>query len=191
MASEHEITQILVMLAAAYPRYNLTKETVMVYVRLLSDLPAADLQAAALQCAVSRDFFPSVHELRAAVNEINEHAAGIPSAYEAWEETSKALPPYSAAVELEDGTCAIEPVVHTWSHPVVEATARLLGWPSSFPGDVPGVDRAHFFKAYEDALSRARAGKLQLPEVAAYTEQLRSGATEVTDLLKLGTGRNK
>lgn len=181
MATLSEISKVLTMLAAAYPRFTLTDDTSEVYARLLEDIPIDKLKAAALECATKIDFFPSVHELRNAVNNHARIAQGIPSAYEAWQEVSTARPEYGELTE-EDGQFIIEHHRHQWSHPLVERVARLLGWPDSFPGDNPSADRAHFFKAYDYTLADACDHNMRLPEVTAYIESARSGP------MRLGAG---
>ena len=163
-----EISKIMGMLAKAFPRYKADKETVEVYYRLLRDLPRDILEASAVECAATRDFFPSVHELRATAMEIQRRVVGIPTAYEAWREV---LDLANKEVWFTGGVV----VPGLFSHPLVERTARLLGWPGNFPtSDEIGVDRAHFTKAYDEQLRVGMADAGQLPEVRAYIEKARS-----------------
>lgn len=175
MTTNAEISEILAMLGAAYPRFKLTKEAVTVYARLLQDIPADELRAAALKCATGNDFFPSVHELRQAIAELKREAQKIPSAYEAWSFV-KDKPHYEIMkrVEEHDGKFYMVEFPVTWEHPFVEHVARLLGWPDSFPGDNPVADRAHFFKAYEHELGREIESSVQLPELTQFVERSRS-----------------
>lgn len=169
MATKSEITQILAILGATYPRFTLTTEVIAAYVMFLKDIPADALKAAALRCAASLDFFPSVHELRQAVADNWRKAQRIPSALEAWQEVNNARPEVSWVEEV-DGKFYINKKTYEWSHPMVERVAKLLGWPKDFPGDVPGVDRAHFFKAYDATVGDALEETMRLPEVAAFIE---------------------
>lgn len=157
MANKTEISQILAMLAATYPRYTLTEETVMVYIQLLEDIDAISLRMAALECATNKDFFPSVHELREAVSNHWRKIQGIPSMYEGWLEILKA-------------NFRGEGWNHQWSHPLIGQAAELLGWPHTFPDDNIPTDRAHFFKAYEQIVIDEMANHIQLPEITAYLE---------------------
>jgi hypothetical protein len=171
MANDDEITRVLAMLNAAYPRFELTEETITVYIRLLGDLSAEDLQMAAVQVASDNTFFPSVHELRKAVVDLKRKSGNIPSSYEAWVEVStNTKESWSAAAENEDGSYSIIEHTYTFSHPLVEKVAREMGWPDRFPGGVGErmADRSHFIKAYEAAVRDVVDYEMMLPEVREY-----------------------
>src|SRR3990167_10036937 len=126
MSKKTEFVKVLAMLAAAYPRFTMTEETTEVYAQLLADIPIETLRAAALSCATTRDFFPSVHELRQAVAELARKANSIPSAYEAWQDLKKAGRGFYKEVIERDGDYFIEPVIYEFIHPVVKHVAELL-----------------------------------------------------------------
>ena len=171
MATSDEITKVLAILAASYPRFQLTKETIAAYVQLLSDLPAPALKAAAMQCATSGTFFPSVHEIRQAVADLQRNARGIPSAFEAWYDVSNGPKAETLkGLEEEDGKFYITTHIREWSHPFVERVAKLLGWPESFPGDNPVADRAHFFKAYDSLLAEEMSNAVRHPSIQGYID---------------------
>jgi hypothetical protein len=174
MANDDEITKVLAMLNAAYPRFKLTEETIKVYIRLLGDLSAEDLQIAAVQCASNRDFFPSVHELRRAVVELRRKSGNIPSAYEAWiEVSSNRKEEITQAEEKEDGSVEVWKEKYVFSHPIVEKVAREMGWPGRFPGENEVADRSHFIKAYELAMNDVMDYELMLPEVREFIDSQR------------------
>lgn len=169
MASPEEVSKILAMLAASYPRFQLTRETIAAYVQLLGDIPAPTLKAAAMQCAASGTFFPSVHELRQAVAQLQRAVHGIPNVYTAWADVNEGVKSeVIKGVEEEGGNFYVTTRPRKWSHPLVERVAKLLGWPHTFPGDNPGVDRAHFIKAYESMLAEELANATQLPAIQEY-----------------------
>ena len=170
MATKHEITGILSILSASYPRFKMEKETVATYVLLLKDIPADELKIAALDCATKRDFFPSVHELRETVINLRRRSAKLPTSYEAWNEVISVGRGYWAeAVMVEDGY-AIEHKSYEWTHPVVEKVARLLGWPKKFPGENLVADRANFIKAYDQTINNAVDYEITIPEVKQFIE---------------------
>lgn len=171
MASKVEISKILAILAASYPRFELKNETVAAYFEMLKDLSAVDLKAASLRCANEGDWFPSVHQIRKAVAENLRQANGVPSAYEAWEEVKQFPKDGFSSIVIEEGEqfTILKRRMH-WSHPLVEKVAKQMGWPDFPISNEIGVDRAHFFKAYEYALSEAMRDQVQLPEVKAYIE---------------------
>jgi hypothetical protein len=78
------LTRGLQELAMQYPRYELTPDTVRVYLRQLADIPVAAALAAMDRCGKTSTFFPAVSEIRGAVA---SHALGAAdTAEEAWAE---------------------------------------------------------------------------------------------------------
>lgn len=172
MANKQEVFEVLTMLAAAYPRYKLVKETIQAYSILLQDLDPEELRTAAMDCASKRDFYPSVHELRQAVVEIRRQTNRVPTAYEAWSQVLAAGTGSRKVVEEGQEGWIIVEKKYLFSHPLVEQVARMLGWPASFPGgDTEMADRAHFLKAYDQQARDAMNHEITLPEVRAYIEK--------------------
>jgi hypothetical protein len=180
MASQQDVLEVLTMLAAVYPRFTLTKESVGAYAILLEDLDPNDLRAAAKDVATKSKWFPSVHELRAAVVRLAANAAGVPTTFEAWAEVISTGPPIRRWVEdNEDGQGVIKSEPYQWSHPIVEHVAIQLGWPK-FPANEDSLmaDRAHFLKAYDRAVINAMEDEITLPEVREFIEAKRQGLLE-------------
>ena len=176
MANKQEIFEILTILSAAYPRFELTKETVTAYTMLLEDLDTESLRAAAKECATKRTFFPSVHELRKTVVEMRRKGARIPTSFEAWNEVINAGPGSWKEVDETENGYEIISKNYRFSHPMVEKVARLLGWPARFPGDNQMSDRSQFLKAYEQAVYDAMDYEITLPEVREFIESQRHKA---------------
>ena len=171
MASKQDVFEVLTILAAAYPRFVLAKETIHAYQMLLQDLDADELRAAAKDVATKRDFFPSVHELRGSVVEMRRRANRVPTAYEAWGQVLNAGTGTKKSVKEVEGGWAIVHEDFVFSHPLVEHVARLMGWPGSFPSvNNEMADRAHFVKAYERAMIDAMDDEITLPEVREFIE---------------------
>ena len=175
MATKQDVWDVLTMLAAVYPKYDLTKETVGAYAILLQDLDPDDLRAAAKDVATKSKWFPSVHELRSSVVWMMARAAGVPTAIEAWSEVINTGPPIRRWVEdNEDGEGVIKEQPYKWSHAIVEMVAVQLGWPK-FPinEDTLMADRAHFLRAYDQAVINAMEEEITLPEIRDYVETKR------------------
>ena len=186
MQNKAEFVKVLALLAAAYPRFTLTKETTEVYSQLLADIPVETLKVAALHCATENDFFPSVHELRKSVGEIARKANNIPSAYEAWQDLRKAgRGSWKEAVEY-NGQHYIQEHTYEFIHPLVKHVAQLLGWPSEFPGDNPVADRAHFFKAYDQTVNGVLEDETMLPEIRGFIDRQRQGLPAVGKPKEIG-----
>ena len=75
MATEQDVVKVLGYMAAAWPRFEITAETVAVYVmHLLRTRLAADvLLLAAIHLVDSSEFFPSVAALKAEAEQIERH----------------------------------------------------------------------------------------------------------------------
>lgn len=194
MASPIDIAKSVAVIAAAYPSFNASKETVEVYCKLLQDLPVEELNVAVLKvCAENgRKFAPSIGEIRGAVAELRQRAQGVPSAVEAWEEVIHA--PKSGGWKRatdeknENGDTIIEFTPYVWTHPLVERIVTQLGWPRFPDWNNESFERAHFFKQYEAALPRYASEASELPVVAEYVSRQRLSAPQpISNLLK---GRN-
>lgn len=81
------LTRGLHELAMQYPRYELTPDTIRVYLRQLADIPVAAALAAMDQVGKTSTFFPAVSEIRDAVA---SHALGAADTAEAaWAEVTR------------------------------------------------------------------------------------------------------
>lgn len=190
MAHNREITPILATLARAYPRFELTPETIAVYCRLLADLDAGLLEAAAIDHAAKSQWFPSVYELRRAVVEIQKRGHRVPASEEAWYELLNA-PAGGLRHEIteerdDEGRMIVLIHKHQFSHPLVEHVARNLGWPARFWTDSLVSDRSKFIAAYQSELERQTGEALSLPEVREYTQRLGGGKTQPVGRLLAG-----
>lgn len=69
MASKKETHQVLARLAAAYPHFQLTQETISIYCEMLEDVPFPVLLEAAQKQIKLSTFFPTIAELRGPYDE--------------------------------------------------------------------------------------------------------------------------
>ncbi len=167
MLSPSEIIMGIGMLKVAFPNYLPDmRPTAELWSALLGDLPWDTLKAAIMQnLAEPRQFAPSIGEIRQSALRLNAKAAGIPDALQAYSEVCNMPSDMSRRRTFEEaGTYYVEVRELKFSHPLVESVARLLGWPKSFPTDMPAADRSQFIKAYDAELSRQmdEAGRLKL-----------------------------
>jgi hypothetical protein len=160
LTTRGDIAGLLDLLKAAVPSYNPEAGTAEVFYRLLSDVPRDLLEAAVIACITERGraFAPSIGEIRGAAGALQTQAAGLPTALEALGEVL-AMPPDMRDRQLyksrnEAGEWVYELRQRKFSHPVVEQVAQQMGWPRTFPGDNPAVDRAQFIRAYEAEVER-------------------------------------
>ena len=195
MATNIEVAQVVAMLGSAYPNFSASKETVSVYYELLKDLPADLLKVAALQCCAEagRKFAPSVGELRGAAADITHKTQGIPSALEAWNDVCRAPKEgHYRHIDWDGSAPTIVITPFNWSHPIVERVAKLLGWPRFPDDDNVSIDRAHFFKQYEQEVLSATSAAVELPEVTRYIEAKQAAMLESgQEVKKLADGMTK
>jgi len=180
MASDECIARILMEIADAYPSFEFTPERVKVWQKYLKDYED-DLLTAALEFYIStsdKAFAPAIPEIRSAATQLKIQIAGIPTSLEAWEDVLKAHPPrriLSGQIDPESGLEMIQDDVYIFIHPIVEKVAVMLGWPGKFPvSDEVSVDRAHFVKAYDMAISKASVLDRQIPEIKQFVQVQRS-----------------
>lgn len=177
MASQVEIIQCIDKLKSGYPNYQPDiSKTADLWKELFVDVSGETLKSAILACmAESGDFAPSAGTIRGKAQELNARAAGIPDAYQAYDEVCR-MPASmeSLSVVVENGQNFIEHAPLKFTHPLVETVARLLGWPKDFPTDLPGVDRGQWVRAYDAELSRYMAEAGRHPALTDYIERKRA-----------------
>lgn len=167
MASERVVVEVLSVLAAAYPSFNLTKETGAVYYRVLSDIPDETLQMAALDCVSKCRFFPTVSELRDAALSIRTNSTAQLSAFEAWEEVTRLI--------REQGHGSTPDFSHPW---IGAAVRQSGGWVRLCMSENTVADRARFLEAFADAQRRNTEAERTLPQVRELALRLAAPARE-------------
>ena len=187
MATDKNINGFMGILAAAFPNFNLTQETIIVYQRTLADIDDKVLENAVIDLITKNKWFPTVSEIRDASFAIMANKANLPSVYEAFEESYRAKPEHTNRCEFDGDKYIVQTEPYKWSHPLVEKAARLMGWPDNFPGDNINVDRAQFTKVYETLLSRAELDVKTLPQVKQFAEnyQIDNGIKAIAEKLRM------
>lgn len=159
MATEVEIIKALKVLAAAYPNFELPKETVGIYCRMLVDLDYDTLRAATLQCVSVYKFFPTVAEIRSAVTDLRMMASGVPSASEAWGEV---------VFQFRETGSYSTPI---FSHPIIGEVVSRFGWKNLCWSENQIADRARFIEAYNAQLVESRSRDRMLPEILEFVDR--------------------
>jgi ribosomal protein S27AE len=127
------------------------------YERYLADVPEDVLEAAVAQLIATRRYptFPTIGDLRETAAELVE--VRFPSAIEAWDEVGRFLK-------------SAEPKAFPWTNPLAKRCAEAMDVFTLRNSQAPGVDRAHFFQAYDGLLARARAEARIVPQARALLE---------------------
>lgn len=185
-SSKEDIGKLVAILSAAYPNWNVNEFTVEVYYQDLKDIPSELLFVAATQCRTEpgRKFAPSTGEILGAVWAIRSRIQGVPSQYEAWQDLLSAGNGQRTSVEETDQGPVIVHSQYKFLHEIVQRVAEQLGWPDRFPGprDNEMADRAHFYKAYEQAYNTLMKDDVMPSSVKNYI------AERTTSMPALGMG---
>ena len=173
MATPLDIASSINALKTAFPNYQPDiMATADLWKTIFADMDGETLKTAVLVCLTEkRAFAPSAGEIRVAALDLHAKASGIPDAYFAYDEVCK-MPGNMIHKNLIsiDGVPYIEERELKFSHPLIEKVARLMGWPKTFPTDMPAADRSQFVKAYEAEVGRYVADAGMLPAVQHYIE---------------------
>ncbi|GIK44018.1 MAG: hypothetical protein BroJett011_78510 [Chloroflexota bacterium] len=163
MATRDEIKSVIAYLKLAFPNYHpeLSGEinTVDVLTDLLGDIPADALMVAVkAACAEpGRQFAPSAGEIRGKLAELHAKAAEVPTAAEAW------------GAVMESFRCVTSQRPALLKHPLVAKAVRMMGGLDKIGmSETIGVERAHFFKFYEQLLKCALEDASELAGVTKY-----------------------
>jgi hypothetical protein len=172
------IDKVLQVLIEAYPGAKLADNTLLLYARVLSDIPDAMLEAACLQHIASAKWFPTVAELREMALSLSRQARGAahPAPMEAW-----------GLVQREIGRTGIYRPPR-FDDPLVAEAVELFGWSRlcNQPLDTIGVAEAHFSELYRSLVEREAQQARLLPEVRKALDDGKSRRKERAELKAVG-----
>lgn len=154
MTPRREFQKVLAVLAATYPKFELTQPTIAAYHAVLGDIEADLLKAATLHLAATSKWFPTASEIRDTAFELVERQSGMPDAAQAWE-----------AVMREIGKAGYYRTPD-FGHPVIgKAVDAIGGFRNVCMSPNPVAERARFLQAFETIIRRERAEVRKLPQV--------------------------
>ena len=134
-----DAARLVAFIAAAFPTWPASKETVAVYAELLSDVSFDDGLVAVQELCRSNDRWPSVAQIRERVASRNNMLS--PPKDLAWGEVVRQMSLVGRNSKPE------------FSHPAIDDAVRSIGWTSMCLSENVDVTRAHFWRAY-DAVSQ-------------------------------------
>lgn len=168
MSEPATIIDCLLLLKSAYPRQELTDQTIDVYEAALQDIDPGLLRAAVLHHVSTNKWFPTVAELRNAAANLVSRASGQLLPGEAWEQVVRKFRQgysHSRVPEFDELTA--------------KALGAIGGWHYLCYSDNIPADRARFIQAYEQYAKRAAEDAVMLPAVSDYVGQLADGSMTV------------
>lgn len=138
---KREAASIVAIIAAAYPQWPASRETVAVYAETLADLDHRDVSEAVREIILTDDRWPTV----ATIRRRTAARAGIlsPSPSEAWAEVR------TLTAAGHRGT-----LVDLFSHPAIAETVSTIGWWDLCHSTNPETIRAQFLRLYTEARDR-------------------------------------
>jgi len=147
-------------LASCYPNTEIKDETVVMYVRLLKDIPPEELQIVADQVLASSKFFPTIAEIRDAWHALN-HADQLTWA-DGWNAVQKEI--------RRIGSYGIP----KFDDPITAKVVETMGWKTMCAALIENIatDRAQFRQMYEGYASRQERNEKLLPEARQLAERL-------------------
>lgn len=153
-----EVAQLLVVLAEAYPRFEVSDTTVEVWWEMVCDIDMDTARAAVKKCIMTGTWAPSIAEVRKAAAEIS--GPQRPSGVEAWGLLVRAIAAYGYYRQDE----ALQSLPGD-----VAQVARWMGWQELCHSTNADVIRGQFCKLF-DTHTQREAELKALP--AAMREQL-------------------
>lgn len=162
---------VMELLTYAYPKADIPTETVMLYIKCMSDIPFDTARIAVMNHITEKNFFPSIAELRQAALTADPHSY-LPDAAVAWSEVMTQL--------RESGFEAPR-----FSHPAIGAAVKTIGWRNLCNSHEIGVDRAHFLKIYETYRGRCYREMVNLPRSAVMAIGMQDNIAELPQAVQM------
>ena len=159
MAKEQAIIEIIDALIAAYPRNDVGKKTIPIYVQMLSDLPVEVLAMATKYHITTCKYFPTIAELRQAAADIVCDMREIPDPHEAW----------NIYLRHRNDTALFDEY-HPCGNEFLDRFFSAMGWKKMLTNSLM-ADRSQFIKAYENYLLRERKEIALTPDIHGFIEE--------------------
>ena len=167
---------ILKQLFDAYPNNNANEGTVAMYHRLLSDIPAPELQTVVDQAIAECKFLPTIAELR------ERHRTLTAPQFAPWEEAWE----YTQRMIRE---CGASNKPNITSNPALRRTVDIIGWRDLCMSDNMAVIRAQFRDIYNGLVDRTETLDKLLPQARALVDKRAPyGLTPIAALLEARNG---
>jgi hypothetical protein len=147
--NEREAASVIAILAAAFPQWPASRETVAVYVDALVDLDHQQVREAVRELIFTEERWPSIAAIRRQVA-IRSHVLA-PTPVDAWAEVTR----HSA----NGGRKSLP----AWSDPAISETVTAIGWWNICASSNLETLRAQFLRLYEEVRKRSDATVLSTP----------------------------
>lgn len=168
MATQNEILFLLTTLATAYPRFELTQQTVGLYVEMLADLDVGLLNAAVHQHIAESEWFPSVAALRNKVVELQQMTRQNQDWGAAWGVVMDAANRLGYDEVMQQG------LENVFVDPLTLSVVKQIRWREICYADLDTLNtlRAQFRDMYQAAQERRTKELKLIPQVREQMAQL-------------------
>ena len=153
MMLKHEAARVVALIAAAYPQWPASRETVSVYVDAIIDLDHEATLAAVRNLIYTEERWPAISTIRRAVAGDAGMLAPLPG--EAWAEVARAVTGGTAGGRTG------------WSHHAVATAVSTIGWWNLRSSTNLETTRSQFMRVYEEQRTRADRNLLISPGMVA------------------------
>lgn len=149
-----EVAKLLTVMAAMYPKFEVTDVKVALWHDMIGDLPYELAQTALKKVMLTSHFPPTVAEVRKAAADIIQSGKEEMDAGKAWGEVQKAISKW--------GYYEPQKALDMLS-PLTRQVAEQISWREICSCETPGVIRGQFMKMY-DSLKIRKKENMMLPE---------------------------
>lgn len=165
-----ESVELVRRLMAAFPRHQVTKETVAVYAESLADLEVTAAREAVQEAIVTLKFFPAIAEIREIAA---RRRSDCPDCSRAWGELMRKVGSVGRYRTPK------------WSHPAIAHVVDAMSWEAICDSENLEATRAHFMRLYSETATRVVREVNVRPALEA---QRASGPRAIADIVKLLPG---
>lgn len=151
-----EVSKLLAIFAAAYPRFDVNDIKLQLWFEMLQDIPYELAQVAVKKLICERNFPPTISDIRAAVGDLLNPYCDEEDAGTAWGEVMQAVRNY--------GIYRPEEAISSMNR----KTARIvkqLGWQEICLCENLGVIRGQFIRLYDALEEREKKNRMQPGEL--------------------------
>lgn len=150
-----EVLEIIATLKDCYPREVIGQRREAIYIAMLSDLEFGSALRAVLRVVSKSRFFPTIADIR------GEYAAGEIDAFPADAAWAEVLAEVRRVGQYR---------APKFSSDTLRLAVEAVGWEAICRSESPGVERAHFCRAYRSLLEREH-DDARIPSIARSKRQ--------------------
>ena len=146
-----EVTKLLTIIAAMYPRFEISTLKVELWLDMIGDIPFKEAQMAVKKVMMTSEFPPTVAEIRKAATDITTNKGDVLDAGKAWGEVMLAIRKYGSWSPEE---------AYSIMSPATAKIVKQIGWQEICSSEVIEVVRGQFMKMFDSYKVREQQDRL-------------------------------